>query len=577
MALQIYKKNNVYYLNGSIVPVNAYRCDIESIGGNDYISIENISQKTKVINRIVVTAIKKESGVYYASIAEFITDVGALFCNIPPAAITGYATETTLQSVDARLTTLNAKDFATQTTLQSVSSNTDSTSQYCSDIADNTSTIITKISDGSQLTKITDGAGTVTTKQLGNQLTNIDVGLVTNTIIHGLTTGGGGGYVDVKVTPSGALTVESTIANDVALNGVPITGQTLEAGGSNVLGWLSSIRKKITDVFSTLTTTLTDGSQKTKIVDSVTTRGAYVSFLNALKTESTTRLVGPNFMGSTFDTNFWTSIAVNGGTNTVANGMVLLQTNTTANGTAGFNSVRLGRFMFACPNIFRGIFRLVSAGVTDNKRKWGVWNGTDGFYFQINNSTFSIGYQRSGASETLVNNGAFNNTSTVTIDTNVHAYEIHYFVMKVEFYIDAVLIHTLIPTTQTLTATMSLPIYIANINSNNSITNVGLECWNASILRIGNEHHSNIVKNIVGASTTVLKYGAGHIDKLFINSSVNGTITIYDNTAASGTTIATITTPANSVIGTALDQINFYIGLTIVTSNGGHNVTIDYE
>lgn len=51
---------------------------------------------------------------------------------------------------------------------------------------------------------------TVTAKQLNNQVVAGDVGLVANAVIHGLTTGGGGGYVDVKVNPSGALTVDAT-------------------------------------------------------------------------------------------------------------------------------------------------------------------------------------------------------------------------------------------------------------------------------------------------------------------------------------------------------------------------------
>lgn len=81
--------------------------------------------------------------------------------------------------------------------------------------------------NGNQLTKITDGAGVVNTKQLGTALTSSDVGLVANTIIHGLTTGGGGGYVDVKVTPSGALVSEVTgtvsvtgVATETTLNDI---------------------------------------------------------------------------------------------------------------------------------------------------------------------------------------------------------------------------------------------------------------------------------------------------------------------------------------------------------------------
>jgi hypothetical protein len=51
----------------------------------------------------------------------------------------------------------------------------------------------------------------VTKKTLSTQLVSADTGLVVNAVMHGLATGGGGGYHDVKVTPSGALTVEATL------------------------------------------------------------------------------------------------------------------------------------------------------------------------------------------------------------------------------------------------------------------------------------------------------------------------------------------------------------------------------
>ena len=50
----------------------------------------------------------------------------------------------------------------------------------------------------------------VTKKTLGTQVVSTDTGLVINAVMHGLTTGAGGGYVDVKVNPSGALTVDAT-------------------------------------------------------------------------------------------------------------------------------------------------------------------------------------------------------------------------------------------------------------------------------------------------------------------------------------------------------------------------------
>lgn len=73
--------------------------------------------------------------------------------------------------------------------------------------------------NGTQKTKITDGTDDAQVVQLGVQLQNTDKGLVTNTVIHGLNSGGGGSYVDVKVTPSGALVTETTVTSSALPTG----------------------------------------------------------------------------------------------------------------------------------------------------------------------------------------------------------------------------------------------------------------------------------------------------------------------------------------------------------------------
>ena len=88
------------------------------------------------------------------------------------------------------------------------------------------------LTDGSQTTTITDGAGTVNTKQLGTAITGSDVGLVTQGVIHGLSTAGGGSYVDVKVSPSGSLTTE--ISNtDYSLRGTIDTNNSTSSPLNN--------------------------------------------------------------------------------------------------------------------------------------------------------------------------------------------------------------------------------------------------------------------------------------------------------------------------------------------------------
>lgn len=80
---------------------------------------------------------------------------------------------------------------------------------------------------------------------------------------------------------------------------------------------------------------------------------------------------------------------------------------------------------------------------------------------------------------------------------------------------------------------------------------------------------SHAYTNITSATTTTIKSGSGTLVRIVNNKKVaSGVITIYDNTAASGTKIGTITSP-----GTLLDNhqtyeygVGFTNGLTIVTS-----------
>lgn len=87
--------------------------------------------------------------------------------------------------------------------------------------------------------------------------------------------------------------------------------------------------------------------------------------------------------------------------------------------------------------------------------------------------------------------------------------------------------------------------------------------------------------NITTLATTVVKTGVGLLHTITINTSAaNGTITIYDNTAASGTVIGTITQPAallSSGPVTITLNATFSIGLTIVTGVAAENLTVSYR
>lgn len=84
----------------------------------------------------------------------------------------------------------------------------------------------------------------------------------------------------------------------------------------------------------------------------------------------------------------------------------------------------------------------------------------------------------------------------------------------------------------------------------------------------------NAFKNINSATTTVVKVGGGMLHSITINTPVAGAITVFDNTAASGTIIGLVTTTANSQ-GTLIYDCEFRTGLTILTATA-NDITVNY-
>ena len=85
--------------------------------------------------------------------------------------------------------------------------------------------------------------------------------------------------------------------------------------------------------------------------------------------------------------------------------------------------------------------------------------------------------------------------------------------------------------------------------------------------------------NITTDATTVVKSGAGVFHTLTLNNATTATetITIYDNTAASGTKIASITVPSSPQPVTLRYDVVFSNGLTIVTGVAAGDLTVSYQ
>ena len=92
------------------------------------------------------------------------------------------------------------------------------------------------------------------------------------------------------------------------------------------------------------------------------------------------------------------------------------------------------------------------------------------------------------------------------------------------------------------------------------------------------KNKSSSFSNITTTGTTTIKSGAGIFRRLVINTKgvSSNTFTIYDNTAGSGTVIATVDT-VNST-GSLEYGLAFSTGLTIVSASGASaNATVIYE
>lgn len=99
----------------------------------------------------------------------------------------------------------------------------------------------------------------------------------------------------------------------------------------------------------------------------------------------------------------------------------------------------------------------------------------------------------------------------------------------------------------------------------------------------------NSFTNLTGNATTTVKSGPTVLVQIIINTNnTGGTVTIYDNTAASGTQVGRmqIGTPSGGVLsssglqspGVYMYGIQLAIGLTITTAgSAGNNITVIYR
>lgn len=298
--------------------------------------------------------------------------------------------------------------------------------------------------------------------------------------------------------------------------------------------------------------------------------------MDELRTVIPIRLVGATFVGTTLDTNFWTSAILNSASIAQANNQVVLTSGTNTAGSITLTSTRTARYTGGSANRYRAQIQLSNTGTASNSRKWGVRNSTtDGAYFELDGTTMYIVTLKTGAA-TRVASTSWNESTTVPTLTSINSYEIYWTNSKVYFVIAGVLMHTVSASTATWSDTTNFQVFAQNVNAGSS-TSVTISIRVNTIYRLGNLETNPVYYHLSGnAATHTLKLGPGILHKIIFNNTGGTDITIVDNVTGTTPVIGIITT-TTAAIGEWDYSIPFNTGLILITIGNGLDATVVYE
>ncbi|HET8688400.1 MAG TPA: hypothetical protein VFM18_17455 [Methanosarcina sp.] len=299
---------------------------------------------------------------------------------------------------------------------------------------------------------------------------------------------------------------------------------------------------------------------------------AYTPYGEQLATSSI-KLIGSTFPGNSLDTSFWTANVGTGGNVSPINGLLNISTGTTANNYTSLTSVNNARYITGYANKVRVTLTLPDTGTANNTRRGGAYTATDGCFFEMAGTTFSLVTRKAGV-DTKVVNGSFNGNlgNLIGFDTNSHSWTILYTPQRIWWYVDEELIHTSSFNTS-WTSTLNLPINFENFNTGGSTSNVVMSVFSAKISRQGPAVTQPISKFQNGLTAGVTyKQGAGSLHLINISGITStANVTLYDSTSASG---PIIWSSGSMTIGSQSSNLPFALDFKGVTFNNGLTLTV---
>lgn len=208
---------------------------------------------------------------------------------------------------------------------------------------------------------------------------------------------------------------------------------------------------------------------------------------------------------------------------------------------------------------------------------------TDGAWFQINGTTFSIVTSKRN-SEIPIDSGSFNGTlgTTYTVTTNVQTFEIYWTNSKVWFVVNGDILHTVSADSTVWASSMNMLIFMDNINSGGSISNVLMYVRVASIRRLGPANTQPTSYYHASGQTTgvTLKQGSGNLHSIvFGGAANNAVVTLADSASGANNPIWVYSATGALAAPVSIDfkGLPFHNGLRLIVSTGNAALTVVYE